>query len=64
MVWLRAAAFRAAGANHLAGDGDAEDPRGESVKLLKAVNAVVSAPSGCSVRARAYDFLTNVPRPS
>lgn len=46
LVWLRAAAFRAAGTDHLVGDGDAEDPRGENVKLLKAINAVVSAVVG------------------
>ena len=42
LVWLRAAAFRIA-CEYLVEDGDAEDPREENVKLLKAVNAVVHA---------------------
>lgn len=42
LVWLRAAAFRIA-CKYLVEDGGADDPRGENVKLLKAVNAVVHA---------------------
>ncbi|KAL7528650.1 hypothetical protein ACHAWF_002649, partial [Thalassiosira exigua] len=42
LVWLRALAFRIA-CDYLAGDDDADDPREENVKLLKTINAVVSA---------------------